>query len=214
MPGDSAPQTPCGIRYGRTLGRRSRTGCRSWLCHCAVLPANPGVPEVCRATLHPTPAVVRNRRPESAVARLPMCTVSGHWPMVARKYECRASHRVTAAECRLGPHDLGEDGVGLGGPDKRFGVLVVVVDVVAECADQCEHAAEDAAALAVYGEVTEEASHHVEPRGTGRSELTMEAGMALEAALHLGLFVRSAVVGNEGKLLSRAAWRRRWADGT
>ena len=75
------------------------------------------------------------------------------------------------------------------------------VDVVTDGRDQVLDVAEDSAAKAVLREVTEEPLHHVEPRTAGRREVDVEAGMAGEPLLHLGMFVGCVVICDKVNLL-------------
>jgi hypothetical protein len=55
-------------------------------------------------------------------------------------------------------------------------------------------AAKDAAAQSIFGQVAEEAFDPVQPRAAGRREMHVKAGMAVEPALHPGMFVSGVVV--------------------
>lgn len=79
-------------------------------------------------------------------------------------------------------------------PDERFGVSVVVVDVVSDGSDEFFHVPKDPATKSVLSQITEESFHHVQPGRTGGSEMHMETRVPLEPALHLGVFVRAGVV--------------------
>ena len=101
-----------------------------------------------------------------------------------------------------GTLDLFQDVGGLCGPDEGLGMLVVMVDVLADGLDQFLDAAEDAAAESVLGQVAEEAFHHVQPRAAGGREVHVETRMASEPALHLRMFVRRVVVDDHVDLLA------------
>ena len=53
---------------------------------------------------------------------------------------------------------------------------------------------------ALLGQVAKQTFHHVEPGGTGRGGVHVKAGMALQPAPHLGMFVGRIVVGNDVNL--------------
>ena len=93
-----------------------------------------------------------------------------------------------------GTLDLFQDVGGLCGPDKGLGILVVTVDVLADGLDQFLDAAKSAAAEPVFGQVAEEAFHHVQPRAAGGREVHVETRMASEPALHLRMLVGRVVV--------------------
>jgi len=63
--------------------------------------------------------------------------------------------------CATGPLDLFQDVSGFGGPDKGFGVLVVIIDVALNRQDEFFYVTEGATAQAVLSEVAEEALHHI-----------------------------------------------------
>ena len=63
--------------------------------------------------------------------------------------------------CATGPLDLFQDVSGFGGPDKGFGVLVVIIDVALNRHDEFFYVTEGATAQAVLSEVAEEAFHHI-----------------------------------------------------
>ena len=65
----------------------------------------------------------------------------------------------------------------LGRPDKRFGIGVVAIDVIADSRDQLLDIAEDSTAEPVLSGVAEESFHHVEPRAARGREVDMEARM-------------------------------------
>src|SRR6185295_526499 len=97
-------------------------------------------------------------------------------------------------EFAAGALDLGEDVGGGGRPDKRRRSGVVVVEVGRDCFDQLGQAAEDSAPQAPGGQVTKEALHHVEPRGTRRSKVQMKTGMLFQPRFDLWMFVRGVVI--------------------
>ena len=89
----------------------------------------------------------------------------------------------------------------LGGPDEGFGVVVVMVDVVEDRCDQLLDTAKDSAAQTIFGQVAEEALHHVQPRATCRCEVHAKAGMTVEPALDPEMFVGGVVVHDHMDLL-------------
>ena len=74
-------------------------------------------------------------------------------------------------------------------------------DVFANCVGQFGEALEYASSEALFREVSEEAFHHVEPGGAGRSEVKMKARMFGQPTLNSGLFVSRVVVHNEMQIL-------------
>src|SRR5215831_284736 len=96
-----------------------------------------------------------------------------------------------------GAFDLFQDVGSAGRPDEGFGIFVVAVDVTADGPDEFFEIAKYAAPQSVLSEVAEEALHHVEPRGTGRSEVHVEPWMACEPALNLGVLVRRVVIADQ-----------------
>jgi hypothetical protein len=83
-----------------------------------------------------------------------------------------------------------------GCPDEGLGLCVVVVDRFVESFDEFQDAAENASLQPVFRAIPEEAFDHVEPRGASRREVHVEARMAFQPALDLGMFVRGIVVGD------------------
>ena len=65
---------------------------------------------------------------------------------------------------------FGEDGIGGFGPDERFGIIVVVLEVAVDGSLQVGHGAEDAAPQAAPGQGREERLNGVELRTGGRCE--------------------------------------------
>lgn len=82
-------------------------------------------------------------------------------------------------------------------PDEGLRVLIVASDVRGDRSDQFVCAAEDTAAYSRICKVTEEPFHHVEPGGAGWGEVHVEAFVACEPALDLGVFVCRIVVGDK-----------------
>ena len=81
-----------------------------------------------------------------------------------------------------------------GGPDKRLGVFVVLVNVIKEGGDQFLNATKHPAAQAGFGQIAKEAFHHVQPRATGGREVHVKARVATEPTLHFGMFVGRVIV--------------------
>lgn len=77
--------------------------------------------------------------------------------------------------CCAGAGDFSQDVVGLGGPDERFWVQVVAVDVISDGHDELFEVAEYSTADAFFGQIAEETLDHVQPRGRGRREVHVEA---------------------------------------
>lgn len=50
-----------------------------------------------------------------------------------------------------------------GSPDEGFGIVVMVVDVVEDRRDQIFDTTKDSPAQTIFGQVAEEALHHVQP---------------------------------------------------
>ncbi len=104
-------------------------------------------------------------------------------------------------------NDLFNDAVGVGGPDEGFGAFIVGLDVAVDGFAEFGDGAEDAALEPVVGELGEEGLHRVEPGASGRGEVHVEAGMALELGPDLGMLVGGVVVHDEMDVavLGRAA---------
>ena len=102
-----------------------------------------------------------------------------------------------------GSLDLLQNVAGRGSPDEGLRAFVVTVGVLVDGRDQLLDVAEDAPAEPVVGQIPEEALHHVEPGGTGRSEVDVKSRMARQPALHSGMLVGGVVVGNQVDLFLR-----------
>ena len=83
----------------------------------------------------------------------------------------------------------------------------MLLEVGFDCGLEFGDAAEHAAADGVFGDQAEEPFDEIDPRGRGRGEVKVEAGMALEPRLDLGMLVGGVIVDNEMeiKLFGRAA---------
>ena len=82
-------------------------------------------------------------------------------------------------------------------PRGDFKILIPVVDIGLDVSDQRSHGVERAAADGLAGEDAEPGLDHVEPRGAGRREVEVDAGMSLKPCLDLGGLVRRRVVEND-----------------
>jgi hypothetical protein len=80
--------------------------------------------------------------------------------------------------------------VSLGRPDEGPGVAVVYSDVLFDGRDRFGDAAKHPAAQPPSSDVAKETLDHVQPRGRGRSEVDVKAGMTREPAANLGVFGR------------------------
>ena len=74
-------------------------------------------------------------------------------------------------------HDFGEYIFRACGPDEGFGAFVVLVDEIVQSLNEFKHATEHTAPEPIFGKVSKEAFHHVEPGRACWSEMDMEAGM-------------------------------------
>ena len=73
----------------------------------------------------------------------------------------------------------------------------MLLEIGLDCRLEFSDAAEDAAADGVAGDQAEEAFDQIDPGGRGRSEVEVEAGVALEPSLDLGVLVGRVVVDDE-----------------
>jgi len=76
-----------------------------------------------------------------------------------------------------------------------------MIDVVEDGGDQLFDTAKDSATQAIFGQVAEESFHHVQPGAACGREVHVEAGMASEPALDLGMLVGGVVVHDHVDLL-------------
>jgi hypothetical protein len=83
------------------------------------------------------------------------------------------------------------------GPDERFWILVVLVDVVSDGHDELFKISEDATAQLFLGQVAEEALHHIEPTGRRWGEVDMEALVTVQPADDLVVFVGGIVIADQ-----------------
>ena len=91
---------------------------------------------------------------------------------------------------------------GFGCPNIRLGLAVVLSDVVLDGLLQFPNIVKNATAYALFGEIAEEAFYLVEPRGTGGSEMHVEAWMLLEPGPYCGRLVRRVVVQDQVDVLA------------
>src|SRR5207249_1947184 len=93
--------------------------------------------------------------------------------------------------------DFLQDVGGGGGPDEWLWVLVVMFNIVSNSRDEFIDGAEDSMAKPAFGEITKETFDHVQPRGTGRREVNVEALVPFHPCLDVGMLVRGVVVTND-----------------
>lgn len=87
-----------------------------------------------------------------------------------------------------------QDDFGGFGPHERFGIGVVVQEVVVDRGLQFGNAGEGSAPDTLPRDLREEALHEVHPRGARRREVQLEAGMLGKSAVHLvGLMGRGII---------------------
>ena len=90
----------------------------------------------------------------------------------------------------------------LGGPDKRFGVGVMPIDVIADSRNQLLDIAENSTSEPILREIAEEALHHVEPTTVGGREVHVEAPVASQPLLHFGMLVGGVIICDQINVLS------------
>jgi hypothetical protein len=76
-----------------------------------------------------------------------------------------------------------------------------MIDVVEDRCDQLLHTAKVSAAQAIFGQVAEEALHHVQPRAARKRKVHAKVGMTVEPALDPGMFVGGVVIHDHVDLL-------------
>src|SRR5690606_24648215 len=94
----------------------------------------------------------------------------------------------------VGTNDLLKDIVGLGGPDKRLGIFIVMGDVIINGSGQFGHTGKDAATQTLSGYVAKEALHHIEPGGGCGREVDMETWMLFQPFLDLRMLMSGIVI--------------------
>ena len=87
-----------------------------------------------------------------------------------------------------------QDIVDLGGPDERFGVLVVHIDEFVDGADQVIDAGERTPSQLLVGELAEPALNEVQLGAAGRCEVKMKTRVLLEPLRDLVMLVGAVVV--------------------
>lgn len=110
--------------------------------------------------------------------------------------------------------DFGEDVGGSGRPDKGRRARIVAGEVSGDRLDQPGQAAKDSSTQTLGGQVTKEALHHVEPRGTRGSKVQMKARMPFEPGFDLGMFVRGVVIQDQVQVAICRRLRIKPASGT
>jgi len=86
------------------------------------------------------------------------------------------------------------------GPDKRFGVDIVMRNVFIDCADQLGHAREHATTQALHRDVAKGALHHVQPRGRSGREMHVKMWPFGEPLLHGRMLVGGLIVDDQMQL--------------
>ena len=86
------------------------------------------------------------------------------------------------------------DHIGVFGPDKRFGVGVVALQILRDGVDQLGHALERAATNSLLRDLPEPSLDHVQPRTAGGNEVQVEARVLGQEPLHHRALVRRVVV--------------------
>ena len=90
-----------------------------------------------------------------------------------------------------------QDVGGGGGPDKGLGMGVVGGAMSLDGGNEFGDAMKDSSAQAAFGQIAEEALHHVEPGSAGGREVKMEAWIARLPGFDLLVFVRGIIVADE-----------------
>ena len=103
----------------------------------------------------------------------------------------------TLFEWRSRTGDFCEDFFGGFGPDKRFGVGIVVFEVVVNGSFEFGDRGEDAAADALLSDQAKEALDLIEPGARGGSEVQVKAGVLGQPCLNIGMLVGGVVVEDE-----------------
>jgi hypothetical protein len=85
-------------------------------------------------------------------------------------------------------------------PNKRFGVLFVVLDIILNGFNEITDALETATSNPFTSNLSKPSLHQIQPRRTCRCEVKMEARMAFEPGLHFGVFVCRVIVYHQVKL--------------
>src|SRR3990172_7321428 len=104
-------------------------------------------------------------------------------------------------EAGASTHDFGKDVRGTSGPDEGFRITVVLRDVFVDGVHEFRDIMKDAARQLLFGQITKEAFHHVQPRGTGGREMHMKSRMLSKPGLNLWMLVCRVVIGNQMQYL-------------
>jgi len=89
--------------------------------------------------------------------------------------------------------NLVDDGLGVRGPDIRLRGLIAVFEMASHGGDERRNARDGEALQLLLGKLAEEALEHIEPGGTGRDEMEMDARIALEPRPDLPVLVGGVV---------------------
>ena len=103
----------------------------------------------------------------------------------------------------LGAFNFFENVIGLCGPDKRFGLAIMFLDISENAFLESFDAGKDAAPELILGEVAEESFDHVEPTAAGGREVEMKALVACRPEQNRRVFVG----GIRWSCLSAGVWR-------
>ena len=90
--------------------------------------------------------------------------------------------------------DLFQDGVNLFRPNEWFRIRVVYSDKLFDGSDQIRYATEHATSNTFAGDLPKPPFNKIEPRGRGRREVAMKAGMLFQPGLDPGMIVRAIIV--------------------
>jgi len=93
--------------------------------------------------------------------------------------------------------DLFEDGIGGGGPDKRLGVNIGVLDKMIDLPDQVFHASECSPADRLLGDDVEPDFDLIEPRGVRRGEVDLIPGAAGQPTFDPRMLMGGVVVDHQ-----------------
>lgn len=99
--------------------------------------------------------------------------------------------------------ELAEDGVGGGGPGKRSGMKIVVLDESVDALDELLDGGGGAAADGLMGDVTEPTFDLIEPGSVGGREVHVIARMCRQPGADFGVLVGGVVVDDEMELQVR-----------
>ena len=92
--------------------------------------------------------------------------------------------------------DLFQDGVNVFRPNEWFWICVVHSDILFDGKHQIRYAAEHTTANTLAGDLPKPPFNEIQPRGGGRREVAMKAGMVFQPCSDLGVIVRAVVVQN------------------